>query len=978
MVTKLARTILPAILVLVLGIGPLPARPANGDQQSIAESGPAPLLQQLGQARISYHAATGQVRFIGAAPGHPIARSAGLLASAPPQVSARAFLSSYGRLFGLREQARELRVARVQRDSGGRSTVRFQQVHGGIPVLAGELNVRMDGVGNVLSAGGEVLPSLQLGVAPAVTAAAALRQALGAVAKTYRVRENTLTATRPQLWIYDSDLLGGPGLRVPTLVWRMDVSPRKPGEIRELVLVDARRGVVTLHFNQIADAKIRRVCDKSNVPNPDDACLAPFARAEGGAAIGIADVDLAYDFSGITYDFYRSRFGRDSIDNAGMPLLSTARYCPSALDCPFVNAYWNGLQMVYGDGFASADDVVGHELTHGVTEHESHLFYYYQSGAINESLSDVFGELIDLTDLRGTDTPATRWQMGEDLPASIGVIRDMSDPTLFGDPDRMTSFNYSGGGRDNGGVHFNSGVNNKAAFLMVDGGVFNGKTITGLGIDKTAAIYYEVQSNLLTSGSDYGDLYDALRQGCANLIGTRGITAANCQQVQKVVDATEMNRQPVTAGAAAPEAPVCPVGQVPSDRFYDDLENPTSRNWAASSAVGGVSWFYPQNTHPFTGFDATFATSGSFNFWGDDRDSIGDYSIARTAGVTLPSGAFLRFRHAHSFETGFDGGVVEYSTNGGTTWNDAGPLFVNNGYTHTLSTIASNPLGGRRAFSGVSHGYYSSRLNLSRLAGRSVRFRFRIGADSSVGGLGWFVDDVRVYTCGATGRAPVATVRASSFQARSALGAARVPVLVSWSATDPDGSGIARYELQRSQDGGAYSNVALPGPRIRSLRSFLLPAHAYQVRVRAVDAAGNLSPWKAGRTFTLSAVQDTSAAVSYSAGWTRATGAGFYGKNVTFSATVGRTATFTMPRGTRTVAWVSTRGPNRGRAEARIDGALAGTVDLFSSTQQARTIAFSKSGLNPAATHTLQVRVIAKNPSSTGNRVDVDAFTTMR
>ncbi len=98
--------------------------------------------------------------------------------------------------------------------------------------------------------------------------------------------------------------------------------------------------------------------------------------------------------------------------------------------------------MVYGEGFASADDVVGHELAHGVTEHTNPGCSSGTSRAIDESLSDVFGELVDLTNGRGTDTPATRWQLGEDLPAGVGVIRNMEDPTLFNDPDRMTSPRY--------------------------------------------------------------------------------------------------------------------------------------------------------------------------------------------------------------------------------------------------------------------------------------------------------------------------------------------------------------------------------------------------------------------------------------------------------------------------------------------------------------------------------------------------------
>ena len=94
--------------------------------------------------------------------------------------------------------------------------------------------------------------------------------------------------------------------------------------------------------------------------------------------------------------------------------------------------------MVYGDGFAAADDVVGHELTHGVTDFSSQLFYFYQSGAMNESFSDIWGEFVDLTNGAGNDSPGVRWLMGEDIPVG-GAIRDMQNPPAFGDPDRILS-----------------------------------------------------------------------------------------------------------------------------------------------------------------------------------------------------------------------------------------------------------------------------------------------------------------------------------------------------------------------------------------------------------------------------------------------------------------------------------------------------------------------------------------------------------
>jgi bacillolysin len=225
-------------------------------------------------------------------------------------------------------------------------------------------------------------------------------------------------------------------------------------------------------------------------------------------------------------------------------------------------------QMVYGDGESLADDTVAHELTHGVTDFEADLFTYYQSGAINESMSDVFGEFVDLTNARGNDAASVRWLVAED--GLGGTIRNMKDPTLSPSPvqpDKMTSPNYFAGantedanGRDfdQGGVHVNSGVGNKAAYLITDGATFNGKTVTGLGIDKAARIYYETLTNLLTSGSDYADLYATLPQACTNLTGTAGITATDCQEVRDAVAATEMNLQ--SPNAPAPEAPVCASG----------------------------------------------------------------------------------------------------------------------------------------------------------------------------------------------------------------------------------------------------------------------------------------------------------------------------------------------------------------------------------------------------------------------------------
>ena len=706
--------------------------------------------QGQGGVRRDYHSGTGQLTFLGADPASPI-EAPGAQARGGAGLQAAAFLEVYGREFGLNNPSEELALIRSIQSGLGRTSTRYQQQYRGIPVLAGELAMNRDGQGRLLSMSGEISPGLSLPTDPGISIETAAEIARGVIAKQYGLSDGDLASSAPELWIYDERLLR-PSSRPDVLVWRTEVAGIQRLEIRELVLVDAVTGAIVLHFNQVHTALNRSIYDNNNDPAAGLPGTGPV-RTEGGPASAIADVNAAYDYSGNTYDFYNSHHGRDSLDGAGMTLVSTVRYCPDAFDCPYLNAFWSGSQMVYGQGFAAADDVVGHELTHGVTEFTSSLFYYYQSGAINESFSDVWGEFIDQTNGAGDDTSGVKWLMGEDIPG-FGAIRDMQDPTAFGDPDKITSLNYYTGSADNGGVHTNSGVNNKAVFLMTDGGVFNGKTVDPLGIDKVAAIYYEVQTNLLTSGSDYGDLYNALYQGCLNLVGgAESITNADCQEVRDASDAVEMNLEPYVG--YNPEAATCGPDELKVDLFFDDLDS-GGGNWLVGAASPDSAWF-------LGGF---FANSGTTSLWGDDSFDSSDSFVMMAADVALPLGSqvYLRFDHAFGFEDpDWDGGWLEYSTNGGSSWNDAWLLF-NDGldYTGTINNTGDNPNPGHPAFVGDSHGYVSSRYDLSTLAGSNVRFRFRMSTDSILFDLGWLVDDVRIYTCTPPTATPTATFTPSA------------------------------------------------------------------------------------------------------------------------------------------------------------------------------------------------------------------------
>jgi Zn-dependent metalloprotease len=737
-----------AFVILVGFVAVWMARPSAAQV-----SDPVEVLRQQtdGNVRVSYHAETGKVRFIGADQSHPMQQPAALKSDATAEDAARQFLSVYGSAFGLVDPAQELALERSKTTEDGRSVVRFQQTYQGIPVLGGELIVQMNQGQQVLSVSGEALPDLKLGIAPSLDAETARQHALATVAKTYGLSVDTLATTPPELWVFSHALLGGPGPRLSVLVWRMDVTPNQLLPIQELVLVEAHTGAVVLQFNQVDTARNRQTYTANNGTTLPGTLVCN--EADPTCSAGDNDAQNAHIFAGSTYDFYLANHNRDSIDNAGMALISTVHY-----DSGYANAFWNGQQMVYGDayGFADADDVIAHELTHGVTDYESRMFYYYQTGAINESFSDVWGEFVDLSDGLGDDSAGVRWLMGEDV-TGLGAIRDMENPPAFNDPDRIGSVNYTCDvfEEDRGGVHTNSGVNNKAVFLMTDGGSFNGQTVTGLGIAKVADIYYEVQTNLFTSAGDYQDLHDDLVQACSNLVGVGGITAGDCAEVQKAILAVEMNTQPT--GCAAPEAPVCPAGQTPNNIFFDNLENTSSGNWTSSAIAPYTEnqWYYPQNTNPF-GFDATYASSGSYNFWAYDVETDSDYAMAMNSGVLLPAGTvYMHFEHAFGFDgDDYDGAVVEYSAGAGA-WTDAGTMFTDNGYTGVIASGFSNPLGGRSGFVGESYGYISSRLNLSTLAGQNVKFRFRMGTDSSAWDWGWFIDDIRIYTCGAA--VPTAT-----------------------------------------------------------------------------------------------------------------------------------------------------------------------------------------------------------------------------
>lgn len=248
-----------------------------------------------------------------------------------------------------------------------------------------------------------------------------------------------------------------------------------------------------------------------------------LVRGEGAPPTGDEAVNEAYDGAGATYDLYYEIFERNSIDDRGLRLDSTVHYGEN-----YDNAFWNGSQMVYGDGdgelfgrFTKSIDVIGHELTHGVVQYEAGLEYAGQPGALNESFADVFGSLVKQR-VRNQTAEQADWLIGEGLlaPNVNGVaLRSMKvpgtaydDPVLGKDPQPAHMRNFYKGYADNGGVHINSGIPNHAFYLAA-------VEIGGYAWEKAGKIWYTALRDQLRPQSNFKQAANITIKVAAELYG---------------------------------------------------------------------------------------------------------------------------------------------------------------------------------------------------------------------------------------------------------------------------------------------------------------------------------------------------------------------------------------------------------------------------------------------------------------------------
>jgi Zn-dependent metalloprotease len=273
-------------------------------------------------------------------------------------------------------------------------------------------------------------------------------------------------------------------------------------------------------------------------------------RRTGGPAASDAAVNQAYNGADETYGLYLDVFGRTSIDDRGIELVSSVHF-RTKLD----NAFWNGSQMLYGDGsgqvlkvgsLTKSLDVIGHELTHGVTQYTAGLEYHDQPGALNESMSDVFGSLVKQRKLKQKADEAD-WLIGAGIlvPAIGGVaLRSMKDPgTAFpGDPQPATMANYvhlpadSDPDHDNGGVHINSSIPNRAFYLTA-------AAIGGFAWEDAGQIWYRALTTRILATSSFAQAARATISSAAELFGRGSRQATTVREAWQQVGVIKRPRK---------------------------------------------------------------------------------------------------------------------------------------------------------------------------------------------------------------------------------------------------------------------------------------------------------------------------------------------------------------------------------------------------------------------------------------------------
>ncbi len=388
---------------------------------------------------------------------------------------------------GIRRPRAELDHGVMSVDGLGMRHVKFRQMYHGIPVETALLTVhlRADATKVVAISNGFV-PGISLPtVRPRVNLEHAVSLALAQLPAGQPIG-------RPRLVVYPGGAPERSGERA-VLAWVVKLADWTELSLASYV-IDASTGDLVDVIDHAHDSRDRLTYDANHGAGIPSSLPGELERTEDDPPTGNADVDWAHDFAGETYDYFADTHGRDGYDGRGTTMRSTTHFGTG-----FGNAFWwaagtDNEQTVFGDEMATRD-VVAHEWTHAVTLYTADLSYAWQSGALSESFSDIFGAMVDRDD----------WSIGED--SALGVIRSLADPAAYGQPDHVDDWLTTCG--DNYGVHTNSGITNKAFYNIA----------TALGRERAERIFYRALTVYLFPSSSLEDARAAAIQAAVDLYG---------------------------------------------------------------------------------------------------------------------------------------------------------------------------------------------------------------------------------------------------------------------------------------------------------------------------------------------------------------------------------------------------------------------------------------------------------------------------
>ncbi|HEX7809697.1 MAG TPA: M4 family metallopeptidase [Thermoanaerobaculia bacterium] len=466
-----------------------------------------------------------EIREVGQGNGTMVSGQLGRLRAGARTEAAPEFAKQQTVLLALAADGTDFRTVNAIDDELGQSHIRLQQRLNGLDVIGGEYIVHSDADGNVFAMNGRLITNQALPRHADLNAWTAIEEA----ASQAGITDGSYDAW-PRL-VYVVNDRGN-----TFLAWGVKVAyVSDQGEEIDMIYADAKTGDLVMRAPQVQRARNRATYNGNNTSTlPGTLVLSESSGSTTDAAIS-----TAHGHAATSYDYYSSVHSRDSYNNAGAQIKTTVHHRVN-----YNNAFWNGSQLVYGDGDGSqfymlgnALDVGAHELTHAVTSYSANLVYSNESGALNEGTSDIMAAAVEAW--KDGAVSSDTWKVGEDIttPGTAGdALRYMNDPVADGSSYDYYPTRYTGTG-DNGGVHLNSGIANLAFKLMVTGGTHpRGKTsvnVTALSgtattsINMGAKIWYRALTVYMTSTTNFAGARTATANAATDLYGATAAATVN-------------------------------------------------------------------------------------------------------------------------------------------------------------------------------------------------------------------------------------------------------------------------------------------------------------------------------------------------------------------------------------------------------------------------------------------------------------------